>query len=406
MKRGKSTLTNHKRLDSRTERAYLAIMGKAKTNADKLSGFLEELTVAELDEQLVKLSRAWRRVYTNRQMLAAEQGDATPPPPPPMADEAAPQQRVYESKGRREEGGGMTWAGLAHRYKTEQASPYFHIRYATREHYDTLINRIVSERGDESLADVDGIALDEIYDRWVATGKLSMAHALMGMLRTLVNFGATALKDEDCERLAVPLHRKRKSVVDPRIEQQTPEQGLTEEQAKAIIDKAHEMGSPSMALAQAFQFDCKLRQKDVIGEWVPKSEPGESDTFLGEEKWLRGLRWEEIDENYTLRHVTSQGRKKLRINLRDKPLVMKELDRYLPRPESGPMVINERTRVPWQSANFRHVWRDVARACGISDQVKNMDSRGGATRDATAENEEIDKAQPATAGVQIASRVH
>jgi hypothetical protein len=35
------------------------------------------------------------------------------------------------------------------------------------------------------------------------------------------------------------------------------------------------MGWHSIALAQAIQFDCALRQKDVIGEWVPESEPGE-----------------------------------------------------------------------------------------------------------------------------------
>ena len=41
-----------------------------------------------------------------------------------------------------------------------------------------------------------------------------------------------------------------------------------------------------------------LRQKDVIGEWVPRSEPGPSDIWNSDgEKWLRGLRWQEIDGN-------------------------------------------------------------------------------------------------------------
>jgi len=52
---------------------------------------------------------------------------------------------------------------------------------------------------------------------------------------------------------------------------------LTSAQANAIRAKAHEMGRPSIALAQAFQFELMLRQKDVIGEYVPIAEAGISD---------------------------------------------------------------------------------------------------------------------------------
>ena len=75
-----------------------------------------------------------------------------------------------------------------------------------------------------------------------------------------------------------------------------------------IIKKAHEESMSSVALAQAFQFDCQLRQKDVIGEWVPIDEAGVSDVIDGDEKWLRGIRWEEIDLSMVLRHRASQGR--------------------------------------------------------------------------------------------------
>jgi hypothetical protein len=81
---------------------------------------------------------------------------------------------------------------------------------------------------------------------------------------------------------------------------------LSAEQADAIRAHAHEIGWHSIALAQAFQFELLLRQKDVIGEWVPMSEPGVAlETWKGQ-KWLRGLIWSEIDDNLVLRHVTSK----------------------------------------------------------------------------------------------------
>jgi hypothetical protein len=46
------------------------------------------------------------------------------------------------------------------------------------------------------------------------------------------------------------------------------------------------MGRPSITLAQAFQFEVMLRQKDVIGEWAPGSEPGVSAVTHAGQKWL------------------------------------------------------------------------------------------------------------------------
>jgi hypothetical protein len=48
-------------------------------------------------------------------------------------------------------------------------------------------------------------------------------------------------------------------------------------------------GMPSIQLAQALQFELCLRQKDVIGEWVPVAEPGMSSVTYHGRKWLCGL---------------------------------------------------------------------------------------------------------------------
>jgi plasmid stabilization system protein ParE len=58
---------------------------------------------------------------------------------------------------------------------------------------------------------------------------------------------------------------------------------------------------------RAGMFDLGMRQKDMIGEWVPRSEPGVTDVFSGGSKWLMSARWEEIDEQFVWKHRLSKS---------------------------------------------------------------------------------------------------
>lgn len=270
-----------------------------------------------------------------------------------------------------------TIEALAQSYRTDPDSPYHKKRYVTRKHYDKLIEKIVDTHGGEMIANVKGRTVLRWYEDWSAGGKIAMGHAVVGMLRTIINFGVTMLESDDCVRLSATLSKMRFSLPKPRSSV------LTADMADAIRAKAHEMGFHSLALAQAFQFELMLRQKDVIGEWVPISEPGMSDVTFRGEKWLRGLRWEEIDDNLILRHVTSKRGKPIEANLRNAPMVMEELAKIDDRPAAGPIVRIERTGLPWSVYYFRHAWRTVANAAGIPKEIRNMDSRAGAITEAT-----------------------
>jgi hypothetical protein len=265
-------------------------------------------------------------------------------------------------------------------YKNDPDSPYHKKRYVTRKYYDRLLGTLSDRHGSEMIADIKGRTVLRWHEEWSSNGRVAMGHALVGMLRTIVNFGITILESEECERLGLILSKQRYAMSRARNE------ALTAEMANAIRAKAHEMSRPSIALAQALQFELMLRQKDVIGEWVPIAEPGMSDVTnnLGS-KWLRGLRWEEIDQNLILRHVTSKRGKPIEVCLRDAPMVMEELDRQFPEglPASGPVILYEKTGRPWNQTYFRQAWRKVADECGIPKTVRNMDSRAGAITEAT-----------------------
>jgi len=270
-----------------------------------------------------------------------------------------------------------TLASLAACYTTDPDSNFRKLRYKTREHYETLLRKLTKSHGDKMIADIKAREILSWHRDWMEGGKVTIAHATIGMLRTIINFGSVFLECPECSRVSVALHNMRFKNAKPRTAT------LSAEQANMIRAAAHAEGLPSIALAQAFQFDGILRQKDVIGEWVPISEPGVSDVTDGNDKWLRGIRWEEIDENLVLRHMTSKRDKMIEIPLSAAPMVMEEFAKLGELPKKGPVIVFERKQKPYNAYDFRRFWRRLANKCGIPNTVRSMDSRAGAITEAT-----------------------
>ena len=154
---------------------------------------------------------------------------------------------------------------------------------------------------------------------------------------------------------------------------------------------------------QAIQFDFTWRQKDTIGEWLPIGEPGISDVCSmhpkkGPMKWLKGLRWEEIDADLVVHHVTSKRKKLSEPDLKLAPLVMAELEYQWPGcverrddkiivhrdllPAKGAVIIDEYTGLPYKADDFREEWRIFATECDVPLNVQNRDARAGAISEA------------------------
>ncbi len=265
-----------------------------------------------------------------------------------------------------------TIAGLIKCYRADDRSPYRNLRAAVRNGYDGIFNRLIGEIGYLRIADLSAEKISHLYAGWIEGGKIATGHSIVAKLRLLSTFGATILNDDDCIRFSAIMHALRFKAPEARLEP------MTAEYAKAIRAKAHEVGWHSIALAQAFQFELKLRPVDVVGEWVSISDPATSGVIWGNEKWVRGLRWSDINEKLILEFSVLDRLKRvkpIKADLMDLTMVREELDR-LGRdiPMAGPLIICEATDRPFANNEFRRKWRIVATKAGVPDTVRNGDS--------------------------------
>lgn len=264
----------------------------------------------------------------------------------------------------------MNIAQLCNAYLTDPDSNFHGLRYVTRTGYERNIAKLIETLGDREIAAISGRDLVHIHASWAEGDRTSSAHQLVTQLRIVVGFGASILEDADCQRLRGLLAGLRFKNAKPRTTWIAPEQ------VKLIRDEAFAQNWLSLALAQAFQFDCALRQKDVIGEWVPVEDP-EPSTLLspdGQMKWVRGITREEVNDDLILTHKTSKRGHVLSFPLTMCPSVMRE---WYAAPPTGPLIIDPQTELPFEAWKYRRIWREIATKAGVPKGVWNMDSRAG-----------------------------
>lgn len=276
-----------------------------------------------------------------------------------------------------------TLSELIESYRTDRQSSFLKLSHSVRVRHERLLSQITREHGACSLKKIRSRDLLSWHESWRGNGKIAKAHSFISRLRVMLRFGAIILEDEECRRLSDALSEmefERSSVRST---------ALSSEQAELIRTSAREhFGWYSIALAQAFQFDLRLNQKAVIGEWVPADQTGAEcvrRTVEGlEQRWQGGLLWSDIDKEIILRSVDRRGRER-KFDLKSALMIMEELAVYantsvdrLTRanlPDQGPLVICDINGLPWSPAEFRRKWRLVATQAGIPKNIMNMDSR-------------------------------
>jgi hypothetical protein len=269
-----------------------------------------------------------------------------------------------------------TLGDIVRQYQTDPLSTFHKLRFHVRRNHKALLRRIIARHGATPLSEITGRTLVAWHAEWATDGKVAMGHSFTAQIRTLCGFGFTLLADRECERLCLVLNKMRFEMAPSRVDR------LTADQVEMVRMWAHIVGWHSIALAQALQFELMLRQKDVIGEWVPDSEPGQSDIQWRGQKWLRGIRWSEISDDLILTHTTSKRQKAIVVDLKLAPMVMEELEFLDEMPDDEPVIMCESTCMPYATPEFRRKWRIVANYAGIPENVRNMDSRSGAISEA------------------------
>ena len=270
-----------------------------------------------------------------------------------------------------------TIAWLCDLYQTDEDSPYRGLRASTGTSYDESIKIIRDTVGSRRIDAITGRDIRRWFKSWgradPETDILAnprRAYGCIQLLRIVVNFGVES-GNRASGGLKLILQAQR--FKQPKRRKLT----MTREQVDAFILAAHEAKLPSLALAVAIQFSCALRQKDVIGEWLPQAEGGQ--------RWTTGLLWgDHVRPDWTLQKPTSKsnGEEVAEFDLRLLPLVMAELQCIPLEARIGPVVRCEGTGRPWKQRLFAQRFREVARAAGIPDTVWNMDTRAGAVTEA------------------------
>jgi hypothetical protein len=282
-----------------------------------------------------------------------------------------------------------TFASLIEIYQRDADSPFQKLRYKSRKQYEENLRTLKASVGKARIS----LLSFRDFKRWHEgftkplrddlPGRVARAHSLMTVVRIVFSFCAL-IEIPRCDKIKAILEGMEFPRPKPRVD------FIIADQAIKVRKKARELGYPSIALAQAIQFELMLRQKDVIGEWLPMQEPGLSDITDGWKKWLYGITWNEIDENLVLTHRLSKslrGRdaimktgegKTERYDLTVYPMVMEELANIPVAQRGGPLIVEERTGLPWRQKNFGSKWREIAKAVGVPATTQNRDSRAGA----------------------------
>ncbi len=284
-----------------------------------------------------------------------------------------------------------TLVSLSRRYQTDEASPFnTNMKHNTRRTALSTLRLIEKAFGQRVLAHLK----NEDFRRWYNEAKkpkdpggperIRRAYGIIKKLRELFAYG---IMDElpDCQRLHTVLSQARYSQpVRRRIAMQLAH-------VEAFATKAQEMGRLSLALATAIQFETALRQRDVIGEWMPITDGSEAaGIVINGRRWQNGLTWSDLAADLVIRKAKTKTGAFAAHDLKLCPIVL-DLLKHVPTDRRvGPLIINEATGKPYAEWVFTREWRKVAKAAGVPDEVRNMDARAGAITEGDEADADLD----------------
>lgn len=280
-----------------------------------------------------------------------------------------------------------TFASLLGVYQVDPESEYHNLKPSALKPYAHYIPKLMAHIGTLRIDGCDGRDVKKWFRVWAGVedlrdpaAMLPKANMILAILKAAVSFGIVCKK---------PGCRSFKAILDelefPKSKRR--EYAPTAEQITAIRAAARAAGAPSRALCYALQFETTARQWDLIGEWLPLSDPRPSAMIDHRKKWI-GPTWANVDEKLILRitPTKTEGTTDARgtYDLTVCPMVMEELASIPPDRRVGPLIVNPNTGLPYVYSTFAGAWREDFDAAGLPPKMWGRDLRAGGSTEASA----------------------
>jgi len=289
-----------------------------------------------------------------------------------------------------------TIAAIFRHYRMRPESPFQDVKWNTRETYSQLLDTIEAAAGNVRLAQINLAFLRRLYeDARFPEGRgagrpdhITKAHKVTSMLRRVFSFGVAA-EIPGADRVHTILANTRFEAPARRAV------AMTAEQAQTFITAAIAHGRRSLAIGTALQFECALRQRDVIGEWGPVPPEGATSAWeLRGRQWANGLTWAHIGDDWRLTKRTTKTGSVVTFDLALCPMAFELLAAVPETDRWGPLVVDETAGRPYAEDAYHREWRAIADAAGLPKELRNSDARAGAATEADEAGAALDDIRP------------
>lgn len=261
-------------------------------------------------------------------------------------------------------------------YEIHERSSFHKLKPGSKRPYNHYLKQLRGHIGAIRIDEISGVDILDWHDLWSENGKhLAAAAMARSVFEAAISFGIM-LRVEGAAELAAIFRETRKKLPGPKSRTAV----LTTEQVIAARQAAHADGRKSGALAYAFVFETTLRLWDVIGQWWPMEQGGLSDVIDAERgtKWF-GLRWEDIGPDMMLRYTPSKTDgttgKEVLYPLSKAPMVLEELQHWPEEKRTGPLIVFEKTSMPYRDRDFTDQWARDRKSAGIAKHIWARDLR-------------------------------
>jgi hypothetical protein len=281
-----------------------------------------------------------------------------------------------------------TFASLCDLYESDEESGYADLQGNTKNSYKDSLKIIRNDIGQRRIDLVAAKYFRTCYRNWRKPAKeggeerVRRAHGAIGQIKILLGYGMEAnYFVAHCDRLLKALSKMRFA--------KNPPRGITMtfEQAKAITAEALDVGDVSTAMVQALQYECFLRQIDIVGKSRVEPigynlKPGEIRS--GKKVWSGMTIAMILNDEKMLRVRTSKTAQYVAHSIEDCELVMMCLDKLGPMDPDRPVACRA-DGSPWPDHRaFGKHWRIYADKADVPKRVWNMDNRASGITEATA----------------------